>query len=53
MTVDHHPHVAPPIPFTETEIATMYDEDKKAGWDIARLACPGGITDPHLRIPPG
>ncbi len=20
-----------------------------AGWDIRRLACPGGITDPHLR----
>jgi hypothetical protein len=20
-----------------------------AGWDIGRLACPGGITDPHLR----
>ena len=19
-----------------------------AGWDIGRLACPGGITDPHL-----
>jgi hypothetical protein len=21
----------------------------QAGWDIGRLACPGGITDPHLR----
>lgn len=21
---------------------------RRAGWDIARLACPGGITDPHL-----
>jgi hypothetical protein len=20
-----------------------------AGWDMGRLACPGGITDPHLR----
>jgi hypothetical protein len=20
-----------------------------AGWDIRGLACPGGITDPHLR----
>jgi hypothetical protein len=20
-----------------------------AGWDIQRLACPDGITDPHLR----
>ena len=20
---------------------------RRAGWDIARLACPGGITDPH------
>jgi hypothetical protein len=20
-----------------------------AGWDIGRLACPGGITDPRLR----
>jgi hypothetical protein len=20
-----------------------------AGWDVGRLACPGGITDPHLR----
>jgi hypothetical protein len=20
---------------------------RQAGWDIARLACPGGITDPH------
>jgi Family of unknown function (DUF5996) len=23
-----------------------------AGWDIDRLACPGGITDPHLRRHP-
>jgi Family of unknown function (DUF5996) len=22
---------------------------RRAGWDIDRLACPGGITDPHLR----
>ena len=22
-----------------------------AGWDITRLACPGGITDPHPPIP--
>jgi hypothetical protein len=22
---------------------------RRAGWDIQRLACPGGITDPHLR----
>jgi hypothetical protein len=22
---------------------------RQAGWDIGRLACPGGITDPHLR----
>ena len=20
-----------------------------AGWDVRRQACPGGITDPHLR----
>jgi hypothetical protein len=20
-----------------------------AGWDVQRLACPGGSTDPHLR----
>jgi hypothetical protein len=24
---------------------------RRAGWDIARLACPGGITDPHPRSP--
>jgi hypothetical protein len=23
----------------------------RAGWNAARLACPGGITDPHLRGP--
>jgi hypothetical protein len=22
---------------------------RQAGWDMGRLACPGGITDPHLR----
>jgi hypothetical protein len=26
---------------------------RRAGWDIARLACPGGITDPHLPQPAG
>jgi hypothetical protein len=25
---------------------------RRAGWDIARLACPGGITDPHLSPAP-
>ena len=29
------------IPFTEAEYTTMYEEDKKAAWDIARLT--GGI----------
>jgi hypothetical protein len=24
---------------------------RRAGWDIARLACPGGITDPYLPPP--
>jgi hypothetical protein len=24
---------------------------RRAGWDIERLACPGGITDRHLRLP--
>ena len=24
-----------------------------AGWDVRRLACPGGITDPHSRRYPG
>ncbi|WP_354644656.1 DUF5996 family protein [Kitasatospora camelliae] len=24
----------------------------RAGWDVARLACPGGITDPRLPAPP-
>ncbi|MGW1882732.1 DUF5996 family protein [Streptomyces sp. NPDC001970] len=24
----------------------------RAGWDIDELACPGGITDPHLPLPP-
>jgi hypothetical protein len=23
---------------------------RRAGWDIKRLACPGGITDPHLGL---
>jgi hypothetical protein len=26
---------------------------QRAGWDVARLACPGGITDPHLPLPHG
>jgi hypothetical protein len=26
---------------------------RNAGWDIARLACPGGITDPNLPRPQG
>jgi hypothetical protein len=26
---------------------------RHAGWDIARLACPGGITDPQLLLPQG
>jgi hypothetical protein len=24
---------------------------RRAGWDIARFACPGGVTDPRLRRP--
>ncbi|MEU9047699.1 MULTISPECIES: DUF5996 family protein [unclassified Kitasatospora] len=24
----------------------------RSGWDVARLACPGGITDPRLPAPP-
>ena len=41
MTHEHHPTTMPAIPFTEAEYATMYEEDKKAAWDIARLT--GGI----------
>lgn len=41
MSHEHHPAMLPAIPFTETEYATMYNEDKKAAWDIARLT--GGI----------
>ena len=41
MTEEHHPAALPVIPFTETEYATMYEEDKKAAWDIGRLT--GGI----------
>lgn len=41
MTDTHHPAALPTIPFTEAEYATMYEEDKKAAWDIARLT--GGI----------
>jgi Family of unknown function (DUF5996) len=26
---------------------------RHAGWDVAGLACPGGITDPHLPLPLG
>jgi hypothetical protein len=26
---------------------------RRAGWDVQRLACPGGITDPILRPTPG
>jgi hypothetical protein len=26
---------------------------RHAGWDITHLACPGGITDPHLPLPQG
>jgi hypothetical protein len=37
MSDEHHPENLPPIPFTEAEYATMYEEDKKAAWDIARL----------------
>jgi hypothetical protein len=31
----------PPIPFTEADLQAMFQEDKKAAWDIARLT--GGI----------
>ncbi|WP_461112008.1 DUF5996 family protein [Streptomyces chlorus] len=24
---------------------------RRAGWQIERMACPGGATDPHLRLP--
>jgi hypothetical protein len=41
MSDEHHPAAMPAIPFTEAEYATMYEEDKKAAWDIARLT--GGI----------
>jgi len=41
VTHDHHPAELPPIPFTEKDLTTMYAEDKKAAWDIARLT--GGI----------
>ncbi len=40
MSHDHHAEL-PPIPFTEADLGTMYEEDKKAAWDIARLT--GGI----------
>jgi hypothetical protein len=40
MSHDHAVHL-PPIPFSDAEFQTMYEEDKKAGWDIARLT--GGI----------
>jgi hypothetical protein len=28
---------------------SAYQLARRAGWDIEQLACPGGITDPHLR----
>lgn len=40
MSHDHQTDL-PPIPFTESDLGTMYEEDKKAAWDIARLT--GGI----------
>ena len=41
MTHEHHAAAMPAIPFTDAEYRTMYEEDKKAAWDIARLT--GGI----------
>lgn len=41
MSHDHAHADAPAIPFTETDLGSMYEEDKKAAWDIARLT--GGI----------
>src|ERR1051326_5540688 len=41
MTEAHHASDLPAIPFTDADIATMFQEDKKAAWDIARLT--GGI----------
>jgi hypothetical protein len=40
MSHEHTGHL-PPIPFSNAEFHTMFEEDKKAAWDIARLT--GGI----------
>jgi hypothetical protein len=40
MTHDH-PADLPAIPFSESDLAAMYQVDKGAAWDIARLT--GGI----------
>ena len=38
-------------------VLAFYDSAYRAGakcadWDVAGLACPGGITDQHLAAPP-
>jgi hypothetical protein len=42
----------PDMPSAEWQdtLATVHRQAgaRRAGWDIARWACPGGITDSHL-----
>ncbi len=41
MSHDHPAADLPTIPFNEADLDAMFQEDKKAAWDIARLT--GGI----------
>jgi hypothetical protein len=41
MSHDHPAADMPAIPFSEADLEAMYQEDKRAAWDIARLT--GGI----------
>ncbi|MFE9445998.1 DUF5996 family protein [Streptomyces sp. NPDC006602] len=44
-------------PDPRAAVLAFYDSAYRAGagranWDVAGLACPGGITDQHLAAPP-
>src|SRR5919198_1444546 len=56
----HRPYVSPPIlsdcqgnPLLAFHESAYQAGARLAGWDIQRLACPGGITDPTLCPTPG
>ena len=43
------PRPIPAPPCSPSTRAPTRPGARRAGWDIDRLACPGGVTDPYLR----